>query len=570
MSGQPAFTMADEIDEQAAYDQQLADEAASVDHQHPGKAGKPTQAQQLVTLAVEAESKTAEGEAAEAELFHTAKQEEYARIVVDDHLETWPLRSKAFRRYLRLLYYRATGKPPGSQAVQDAIELLAGIALFDRSQRPVFTRVAELDGAIWLDLANADWEAVKVTPAGWRVVANPPVAFRRPAGMAPLPQPLPGGSLAELHSFINVAQADWPLLVTFLVAMVRPRGPYPVLNLLGGQGSAKTTTARVLRDLVDPNAVGLRGEPRDLRDLAIAGTNSHVAGFDNLSHLPPWLSDGLCRLATGGGFATRELYSDDAEALFDFQKPVMVTGIEELAVRGDLLDRSLLVYLPPVGEEDRRPEEELWAAYAQARLRLLGALLDAVAVALDRLPEVRLGRLPRMADYTRWAVAAAPGLGLEPETFLAAYRDNREAANELTLEASPVAREVRALVEADGAFQGTASDLLAALNRRVPPESRPAKGWPTTPRALSNALRRVQPNLRQVGIVVVFRREAQTGRRLIELDKVGKPASPPSPPSDQRGHGDAGDAAPPTVSTDSGRLFGEPDGHGDPRRFTRT
>jgi hypothetical protein len=569
--------MADEATELAASARQIAsDDGTHGDgaEQVPGKGPRPTQAQELVTFAVEAEGKTAEGEAAKAELFHTAKQEEYARIVVDDHLETWPLRSKGFRRYLRLLYWRATGRSPGSQAIQDAIELLAGIALFDRPQRPVSTRVAELDGAIWLDLANDDWEAVKVIPAGWRVVANPPVAFRRPAGMLPLPRPLPGGSLAELRAFINAAEADWPLLVTFLVAMARPRGPYPVLNLLGGQGSAKTTTARVLRDLVDPNAVSLRGEPRDLRDLAIAGTNSHVAGFDNLSRLPPWLSDGLCRLATGGGFATRELYSDDAEALFDFQKPVLVTGIEELAVRGDLLDRSLLVYLPPVGEEDRRPEEELWIAYGQARPRLLGALLEAVAVGLRRLPQVRLDRLPRMADYTRWAYAAAPGLQLDPDVFLAAYRDNREAANELALEASPVAREVRGLVEAEGAWLGTASELLAALNRRVPPEGRPARGWPTTPRALSNGLRRVQPNLRQVAIVVVFRREPQTGRRLIELETVGKPPSPMSPPSDQGGRGDAGDAsdagdaAPLTVSSGSERLFDEPDA-ADPGRFRR-
>jgi hypothetical protein len=539
-----AFGMADEAVEQAAYERQLAGDEEIDDHgaePAAGKAGKPTQAQQLVAFAVEAEGKTADGEAAEAELFHTAKQEPYARVVVDDHLETWPLRSKTFRRYLGLLFYRAAGKPPGSQAVQEAIELLAAIALFDRPERRVFTRVAEVDGAIWLDLANPEWEAVKVTAAGWRVLTNPPVAFRRPAGMAPLPQPQPGGKLAELRDFLNVAEGDWPLLVAFLVAMVRPRGPYPVLNLLGGQGSAKTTTARVLRDLVDPNAVGLRGEPRNLRDLAIAGTNNHVAGFDNLSSLPAWLSDGLCRLATGGGFATRELYTDDAEALFDFQKPVLVTGIEELAVRGDLLDRSLLVYLPPVGEEDRRAEEELWAAYDRARPRLLGALLDASAVALRRLPEVRLDRLPRMADFTRWAVAAAPGLGIDPDDFLAAYRDNRQGANELALEASPVAREVRALVEDDGAWSGTATELLAALNRRVAAEARPARGWPGTPRALSNALRRVQPNLRQVGVVVRFRREADARR--IELETVGRPASSASPPSGQHGRDDAGDAS---------------------------
>src|SRR5207247_939244 len=155
-----------------------------------------------------------------------------------------------------------------------------------------------------------------------------------------------GGQLSELRQFINVKDDDdWKLLVAFLTAALRPKGPYPVLVLHGEQGSAKSTTARVLRAMVDPNSSPLRSEPRDGRDLMIAANNACLVCFDNLSRIPRWLSDCICRLATGGGFSTRALYTNEEEALFDAQRPVIITGIEELASRGDLLERSIILYL---------------------------------------------------------------------------------------------------------------------------------------------------------------------------------------------------------------------------------
>jgi hypothetical protein len=110
---------------------------------------------------------------------------------------------------------------------------------------------------------------------------------------------------------------------------------------------------RVLRALVDPNTAALRTTPRDERDLVIAANNGWLMALDNLSHLPDWLSDALCRLATGNGFATRELYTDAEEAIFATQRPIVKNGIEELATRGDLLDRSIVLYLPTIAEDQR-------------------------------------------------------------------------------------------------------------------------------------------------------------------------------------------------------------------------
>jgi hypothetical protein len=446
-------------------------------------------------------------------------------VQVDDHWESWALRTRPFRRWLAQRYFASSGGTPNAQALQDALAVLEGRALFEGVERPVFTRLAGHDGCILLDLGDPGWQAVEISSSGWRVIRDPEVRFRRPAGMLALPKPEPGGRLTELRRFVNVTDEDWLLLVGWLLAAFRPTGPYPVLLLHGEQGSAKSTTARVLRSLVDPNVATLRAEPRDGRDLMVAAGNSWLLAFDNVSHLAPWLSDAFCRLATGGGFATRALYTDDEETIFEAQRPLLLTGIEELATRGDLLDRSLLLYLPRLWEY--RTEAEFWSEFEEARSRILGTLLDAVVVALRRQSEVDPGRLPRMADFARWVYAAEPALGWSEGSFLDAYLDKRSHAHELTLDASPIAPFVRELAE-EG-FLGTAGELLKAFQRHAGDEATARhSNWPKNGRALSGALRRIAPNLREVGVEVEFDQTVGRSRRGIAVRKPPDPASQPS------------------------------------------
>jgi hypothetical protein len=185
---------------------------------------------------------------------------------------------------------------------------------------------------------------------------------------------------------------------------------------------------RAARGLIDPNEAPLRRPARDDRDLMIAATNGWVVAFDNLSGVRPDLADALCSLATGGGFATRALFTDDDEKLFSAMRPIMVNGIADLATRSDLLDRAISLTLPAIPDDRRRDEALLWRRYERVRPGLLGALLDAVSAGLRNLPDVDLDRLPRMADFVKWAVACAPALGWEPERFLDAYAGNRGAA----------------------------------------------------------------------------------------------------------------------------------------------
>ncbi|MGP8244158.1 MAG: hypothetical protein ACLQVN_06530 [Bryobacteraceae bacterium] len=466
---------------------------------HPGEK-KPSQVNQLIKLA------SGEG----VELFHSPDGDAYASVAANGHRENWLVRSTGFKNWLLHRFLQAYGKGTGSQALNDACNTIVAKAKYEGVEHQVFTRIGELDDSIYLDLGNEGWQAVSVNKQGWEVVDEPPIRFARRRGMLPLPIPESGYGLASLREFVNVgSDADWILLLAWLVMAFHPRGPYPVLALHGEQGSAKSTTARALRELVDPNRAALRSEPREERDLIIAASNGWVINLDNISRLPWWLSDGLCRLSTGAGFGTRELYTDAEEVLFAGARPVVINGIEELATRGDLLDRAVILYLPKV--RDVRPEDEFWNAFKQARPRLLAAVLDCVTTALRNLPNVQIESSPRMADFAKWATAAEPAFGCDKGAFLAAYTENRGSANALALEASPVAEILGELVTlkvaADGTkpfapFAGTATDLLRILNGRAAERVQRMKSWPKDGRALSNVLRRLTPNLRAIGIDV--------------------------------------------------------------------
>jgi hypothetical protein len=365
-----------------ALDEAIADES--------GEAGgrRPKQADILIGLAQT------------AELFHTPDGTSFADLDINGHRETWPIRAKGFRRWLARRFFETTQGAPSSEALQSALNVIEAKAHFDAPERVVHVRVGGLDGRLYLDLGVKTWQVVEIDTTGWRVMDNPPVRFRRAAGMQPLPMPVPGGSVETLRSFLNVqSDSDFVLVVVWALACLRDRGPYPIIVLSGEQGSAKSTFSAILRALLDPNTAPLRALPREDRDLFIAASNGHVLAFDNVSGLPAWISDTLCRLATGGGFAVRQLYTDQDEVLFDAARPVILNGIEDMVTRPDLADRAVFLTLEPIPEDRRRSEVELWSAFEAERPRILGVLLDAVVEGLKRLPATHLPKLPRMADF---------------------------------------------------------------------------------------------------------------------------------------------------------------------------
>jgi hypothetical protein len=482
------------------------------DSQELGESGKGarkrTQAEILYKLASE-----------HAEIFTGQDGLAYGFVPVDGRRECYRLKDEAFAGWLTALYRVKMGDAmPGAEGRKEAVAALTWDARTTR--RDVFVRVGACGGKVYLDLGTTEWDAIEIDGDGWRMVATPPVAFRRPGNLKPLPLPLRGATLDLLRSYVNVENDDWPLVAAWMVAAANPTGPYPILVLAGEQGTAKSTTIRVLKETLDPTTPALRGQPEDVRDLWVGANNGWLLAYDNVSHLNNDVSDALCRLATGGGYAKRANYSDDGEIVMDATRPVAVNGIGDIVTRPDLMDRALLICPPVIGEGKRRNEKEFWAAFDADRPKLLGALLDAVAVALCNINDVHLDDLPRMADFARLAVAAQPALG-GTVSFLDAYHANREEAHATVVETSTLGEHLRALVLVSGTWEGTASELLQNLNERATESEKRSRAWPNVPNRVKPALQRLAPSLRHIGVEVEFPpRSDKGGTRRIRLVRL--------------------------------------------------
>lgn len=465
-------------------------------------------------------------------LFHTSAREPFASIYAKDHWENWPIRSPEFGDWLSANCFHHLGRAPSQKALADARATLSGRARYGSPEQQVHVRVAGYKGDIYLDLGNEHWETVRITEEGWDVVSHVPIKFIRGPGMLPLPRPLDGGKIADLQPFLNLGGDDhWKLAVSWLVGALRPAGPFPPLVLEGTHGSAKSTSSRILRSLIDPNTAPLRAMPNNPRDLAISAANSWSLGFDNISSIRPWLSDALCRLSTGSGFSTRALYTDSGEKIFDGMRPILLNGIEMDIERADLLDRGIFLSLLPISDEGRETEATVWTRFELVRPYILGSLLDAVSCALRRVREIKLKRPPRMADFATWICAAEPSLGWPEGSFLRAYQRNRSEANSLALEGSPLVGPIMRIAD-QGRWEGTATELRNVLLEELlnsPPEDQGS--CPRSPKELSQAIRRLAPNLGPVGVTIRFGRTAgDNSARIISIRRCSDDATQPQEP----------------------------------------
>ncbi len=483
--------------------------------------------------AAEAKNQTTDllGIANAAEYFRDPDEIPYADIISEDgYRQTYGVTSEAFKKWLRGEYYKKNKASIASEVLNTTIATLAARAQTEGTVHPVALRCGKLDDKVYIDLCNDKWQAIEVSKDGYKIVDNPPLRFRRRKGMKALPMPERGGSVFDLKPFVNVSdKRGFVLIISWLLAALSGQAPFPVLVVVGEQGTAKSTLMSFLRDLVDPNAAPLRTLPREVRDLFIAANSGWILAFDNLSNMQFWISDALCRLATGGGFATRTLYTDEDEMLFNAARPIMLNGIDNVAPRGDLIDRAIVLMLDPIPEENRKTAKELNAAFAAACPKILGALLDMLAHGLRMLPETKLDASPRMADFAH--LAAACETAVWPQgTFMEAYEANRSEANEDIVAASVLATAVNDFMkERDEPWEGTATDLLACIRGLVADEYvlHDKKLWPSTSRVLSERLRRVASALRKAGIGIEHMRGKDSVRhiRLTRAPVAGKPAT---------------------------------------------
>jgi hypothetical protein len=307
--------------------------------------------------------------------------------------------------------------------------------------------------------------------------------------------------------------------------------PYPILVFSSQQKSGKSTSARVLCELFDPNVAALVGKPKSEEDLFISVSNRLIVAFDNMSFIDENLSDALCRIATGGSYVKRKLHSDNSEIILKAKNPILLNGIGDLTTRGDLLDRSIVINLPTL--QEKADEGKFWREFEEAKPRILGALLDAVSEVLKNFDNVNLtGCDIRMMDFAKVGVAAEQFLGLSEGAFVEICNENYKNSNKIAFENNPVANVIIDLVILKGKLEGTATELYTQVYNVADEPTKRNPAFPKSAQSFSNCLERLTPNLQVEGIIIDKYRIPGSGTSRISIHRNGLSQSSQSSQND--------------------------------------
>ena len=460
----------------------------------------------------------------ETELFHDEFREPFAWLPVGDHRETCRVRSKNFKRWACNLFWEKEKKTPNSTAISSALTTLEGMGAYDGKQFMLHNRIALYEGALWYDLSNEKWEAVRIDDKGWELVQTPPILFQRFSHQAAQVYPAKRGDVRDLLKFTRLAKKEQEvLLLVALIASFIPGFPHPVFILYGDQGAAKTTLSKVLRRIIDPSQIKSLSLPNTIQELAQLLSHHHSAFFDNLSGLPEWASDALCRAVTGDGFTKRELYSDDDDVIYKFQRIIALNGINIAASKPDLLDRSILFKLERIPKSERKAEQVFWEEFDASLPSILGGIFKALRKAMELRPTIQLTEAPRMADFTLWGCAIADSIGYTPQEFLDAYYANINEQHEEAIHENPVATVITLLMEQSPQWEGSPTSLLERMEKIATEQkiSINSKVWPKAPQSLTRRLNEARTNLAEVGIRIETAK-GSGGHRTIRIEKADR------------------------------------------------
>jgi len=430
-----------------------------------------------------------------ADLLRDGNRDVYARD--KSTREIRKVGSEAFGDWLSAGFYRDYRKAARRQSMSEAGSVLVGMGRETGEAVEIQIRSAFHEGAYFLDLGEAgQGRAIRVSAAGWSIEDAPPVHFLRPRSMRPIVPPLHGGTISPLWEIANIPEEFRVLVIAWLCECLRPETPYPILEISGEEGSAKSTTQQALRKLIDPNASMLDNPPRSEEDLLLSAADALVCSIENVSHLTPSMQDAFCRLATGAGMKRRKLYSDAEVVTLTFKRPVVLNGIAEAVTASDMVNRTVTVDLPTL-TGNHLTEVEVWNQFDACLDGIRGGLLGIFADALRRLPTVTVPKCDddRLPSFMRLGVAVAEAMGKDANAFLRPYLRTRQEAGARILEGNSVGAAILEWVEK--CTEGTYTPK--EWDGRLKGDSHP-DGWPKSPRGMAAAFKRLAPALRRQGV----------------------------------------------------------------------
>jgi len=456
-----------------------------------------------------------------AELFLDCEGNPCTTININGKNQTWFLHSTDYSEWIGHTIYTKTKKSPKRQQLSDAINTLNGIAKFEGNQQEVHLRVANDGDSYIVDLGDETHRAISIQPGKWKIIDSPKQKFRRTKNTKPLFEPAPYGTANDLAALVNIEhdrankQGDLPMLVACILESLRPDTAFPIMEFCGEQGSGKSTTHEMTRRFIDPTNVNLKTAPKNVEDIFVSARNNHAVSYNNLSKLSADMQDALCTLSTGGGYASRRLYTNTDEITFDSKRPVLINGIVPLATRPDLLSRIVHFECPPILSGEKKSDKEITALLAEKGPKAMRFLLDTFAEALALLPLIKLSEKPRLLDFATFGEAISQTMGYESDAFLNRYNTALKQSAEQSIEGSPVIEAIVNYIKSDprrNKLTGTAGEVLRFLrdqNRQTN-----LGNWPTNARGFRGAVDRAKPVLRQMGIEVSHPADRRNGRKI--------------------------------------------------------
>jgi hypothetical protein len=396
--------------------------------------------------------------------------------------------------------------------IKEMQEMLNTIAHLKGPTFKLHYRAAWYENRLWIDLGSDDWSVVKVSPSRWKIVRSKkaPTIFKRFSHTKALPVPVSGGKLDLLRPFIRIpSDSAWNLLQVWIIAAFVPNISRPGIILHGLQGSGKSSTAKILRTLIDPSVTPLLSLPSTHQELVQQLDHHYIIGLDNLQEIRPCDSDALCRAVTGGAFTKRKLYTDTDDVIFKFIRPFILNGINIPGSSPDLLDRSIMIQLGRIEADQRRAEQDIMNGFQKVHPRIFGAILDGISAAMKNRHSVKLEPLPRMADFAQWGYSIADHLGISGKGFLKLYAKNAMLQHNEVIDSDPVAQSIMNLAKAEGSFEGTPTELHQRCKEYLPEEETRDRSWPKAVAVFSKRFNRVIHNLQELGLNVEFSRQRE-------------------------------------------------------------
>ncbi len=457
-------------------------------------------------------------------LFHDDTKEGFAFIDND----AVKVRGSMFKQFLAKKLWELENKSPNSDALNQALNVVEAMAIYDGECIKLSNRVAEHNGCFYYDLA--DGRAVRITKDGWDVIDNFPILFKRYSHQQRQVEPKKGGNTLRLFDFVNIPDEQHRLLsLVYVISCFIPNIPHPIIHPYGDQGAGKTTFFTFFKLLIDPSKMSVIITPRSMEETVQVLEQHYLCMFDNLSTFPDWLSDLLSQACTGGGFQKRRLYTDDESVIYEIQRCIGLNGINLLISRADLMDRTILLQLERIEPSKRKEWRALMQEFEEERPYILGCFFDVLSKAMALYPSTKVDNLPRMADFMRWGVAIARALGYKKEDFVQAYQGNIESQNAEIINSNTLAQAVLTFMLEQEGWSGTVKECYEKLGELVV-ISKDDRTFPKHFNKLRSHLNRIKANLLDYGIKFSIEDYSRTKKGVpISFQKVPKVSTPSTP-----------------------------------------